>query len=196
MADPDGAGRQGARRPGAGARFDGPAGRCRRADAIALLRGAGHTGTDPLGVLAGRLKRRWLVEQRKSDAEEALALYRQGFELSSGKDAAQAFYHAINCAFMERAYACDVTASMGFAQEALTQCAASGKDDVWRHATEGEAHIYLGHPDEADAAYGRALLKQTWPWQVHSMYQQAVRAADLTEDPVMIDRINRRFPRP
>ncbi len=168
----------------------------RRADAIALLRGGGHAGTDPLGVLAGRLKRRWLVEHRKADAEEALALYRQGFEESFGSDAAQAFYHAINCAFMARAYRCDVTASMGYAQQALAQCAASGKDDVWRHATEGEAHIYLGHPDEADAAYGRALQRQAWPWQVQSLYQQAVRAADLTEDPAMIARINQRFPPP
>lgn len=168
----------------------------RRADAITLVRDAGHAGTDALGVLAGRLKRRWLVESRKADADEALALYRQGFEESFGKNAEQAFYHAINCAFMARAYSGDVTASMGYAQEALTQCAASGKDDVWRHATEGEAHIYLGHPDEADAAYLRALERRSAPWQLQSLYQQAVRAADLTDDPVMIARINQRFPHP
>jgi tetratricopeptide (TPR) repeat protein len=154
----------------------------RRTDAIKLLTEAKKKGTDPLGVLAGRLKRRWLAERRRADAEEALSLYRQALDLSEGKDAEQAFYHAINCAFMELAFGSDVTAARDFAQRALKLCEASGANDVWRHATEGEAHIYLGEAEAALRAYQQAMARSPKLWQAASMYQQAVRAADLMGD--------------
>lgn len=155
----------------------------RQADAIAILEGASGTGTDPLGVLAGRLKRRWLAERRRADAERALALYREALGRAESKgDAAQAFYHAINCAFMELAYGSDAEAARELARRALRHCDASRSNDVWRHATEGEAHLYLGDATSALDAYGRAAAFAPKPWQVASIYQQAVRAADLAGD--------------
>ena len=38
----------------------------------------------------------------------------------------------------------EVTAAREYAQQALAHCEASGANDVWRHATEGEAQVYLG----------------------------------------------------
>ena len=155
----------------------------RQADAIAILEGTSGTGTDPLGVLAGRLKRRWLAERRRADAERALALYRQALERAEAKgDAVQAFYHAINCAFMELAYGSDAEAARELARRALRHCGACAANDVWRSATEGEAHLYLGNPTAALEAYGRAAAFSPKPWQVASIYQQAVRAADLAGD--------------
>jgi tetratricopeptide (TPR) repeat protein len=116
----------------------------RQADAIDLLKKAQSKGTDPLGVLAGRLKRRWLVEQRRKDAEQASALYHEGLAQAEAKgDASQAYYHAINCAFMALAFEGNMTACRDYASRALTYCA-SRSPGIWRYATEGEAHIYLG----------------------------------------------------
>jgi pimeloyl-ACP methyl ester carboxylesterase len=153
----------------------------RQTEAIELLTSMkGVLGTDPLGVLAGRLKRRWLVERRRADAEKAMALYREGLEKAEAKsDAGQAFYHAINCAFMDLAYGSDVSSAREFATKALHYCDRSGRQDVWRYATEGEAHLYLGDSSAALQAYARATALSPQPWQAASMYQQAVRAADL-----------------
>ncbi|HEU5256094.1 MAG TPA: tetratricopeptide repeat-containing protein [Vicinamibacterales bacterium] len=153
----------------------------RQADAIELLTSMkDRLGTDPLGVLAGRLKRRWLVEHRRADAERAIALYLEGLIKAEAKpDAGQAFYHAINCAFMDLAYGSDVTSARDFAVKALRYAGESGHQDVWRYATEGEAHLYLGDSEAALAAYARAVALVKQPRQAASMYQQAIRAADL-----------------
>ena len=58
----------------------------RQGDAIDMLMKANPHGTDPIGVLAGRLKRRWLVEHKRSDAEQALSLYAPGTR--AGRDEA------------------------------------------------------------------------------------------------------------
>ena len=137
----------------------------RQGDAIDMLMKADPRGTDPIGVLAGRLKRRWLVERKRSDAEQARNLYGQALERAeTKKDAAQAYYHAINCAFMELAYGSDATACRTYAQRALTH-AAQATDDVWRRATEGEANLYLGNTAAAADAYRRALSLRPEPWQ-------------------------------
>jgi tetratricopeptide (TPR) repeat protein len=168
----------------------------RREDSIQLLTDAKATGTDPLGVLAGRLKRRWLAESRRADAERAMALYQQGLERNAGKNPAQAFYHAINCAFMAIAFAGDSTQARDYARQALAHCETSGVNDLWRHATEGEAHLYLGDSEAALVAYARAIDRSPGPRQVASIYQQAVRAADLAGDEEAFKKLIDLFQRP
>jgi tetratricopeptide (TPR) repeat protein len=147
----------------------------RQQEAIDLLVSAtASSGTDPAGVLAGRLKRRWLVERRRADAEQALALYAQSLE----RDPAQAYYHAINCAFMELAYGGDVGAFRAYADRALHHCA-TAPDNVWRRATLGEANLYVGNTALSADAYRRAIAANPEPRQAASLYQQAYRAADL-----------------
>jgi pimeloyl-ACP methyl ester carboxylesterase len=154
----------------------------RQSDAIDLLKRAHPKGTDPLGVLAGRLKRRWLVEHRRTDAEQALALYRDGLtHAEANDDPSQAQYHAINCAFMELAFAESPTACRDYAARALTHCAKVSAG-VWRFATEGEANIYLSNHTAVREAYARALAFDPSPRQTGSMYQQAFRAADLMDE--------------
>ena len=156
-------------------------------EAIDVLSHAKARGTDPIGVLAGRLKRRWLAESRRADAERATELYRQGLAgAEAANDAGQGRYHAINCAFMALAYADDAAAAQAFAVRALQHCERSGTEDVWRYATEGEARLYLHDSPAALDAYRRALTLARRAWQVSSMYQQAVRAADLAGDDALV----------
>ena len=140
--------------------------------------------TDAMGVLAGRLKRRWLVERRANDADEALKLYQEGFELSekSGRHD-QAFYHGINVAFMQLAYRGEEAAAKETAKKVLAHCAAA-KGDKWRMATEGEANLLLGDTEAALKAYRAAVGLSPSPRECDSMYQQAVRVASLVGNEV------------
>jgi len=102
------------------------------------------------------------------------------------KDAPQAFYHAINCAFMNLAFGSDITAAREFAQKALEHCTESGRQDIWRFATEGEAYLYLGDTDRALQSYAQALALGPQPREAASMYQQATRAADLVGEDALV----------
>jgi hypothetical protein len=173
----------------------------RQPDAIALLEtymeSQNRRGTDALGVLAGRLKRRWLVERRRQDAERALALYRRGYDAAvQRQDPAQAFYLGINVAFMELAYGHDLHASRAMAEAVLQHCrnSTAPKQRQWQLATEGEAHLVLGHLEHALPAYAGAVAAHPEPWELRSMQQQALRLADLVgADDAFIERLQRVF---
>jgi pimeloyl-ACP methyl ester carboxylesterase len=154
----------------------------RQEEAIALLeRRAGHE-TDPMGVLAGRLKRRWLAGRRRMDAERALALYRDAYEISAAKnDHTQAYYHGINVAFMELAYGSDYEAAKIAATEVLDHCSQSG-GDRWKTGTIAEANLILGETAAALAHYREAVTQLRSPREIESMLQQALRVADLLGD--------------
>jgi pimeloyl-ACP methyl ester carboxylesterase len=154
----------------------------RQQDAIALLESKAGEDTDPIGVLAGRLKRRWLAERRRSDAVHAMERYKQGYDLSVAKqDHAQAFYHGINIAFMELAYGSDQDAASTVAADVLKHCG-QAKRDFWRLATEGDAYLILGDNATAIARYREAIAMNPNPRQLKSMYQQALRLADLLNE--------------
>ncbi len=151
-------------------------------EAIAALEAQPNRGTDLTGVLAGRLKRRWLVERRAEDADASLRWYRQAFEQSrAAGDDRQVYYHAINVAFMEWAYKADRSAARAMADTALAACARSPVDR-WRLATEGEAAIILGDDQSALTAYRQALALKPSPREIDSIYQQASFELDLAEN--------------
>lgn len=154
----------------------------RQDEAIALLERYAGEETDPMGVLAGRMKRRWLAGHRRDDAERALALYRKAYQLSSARnDHAQAYYHAINMAFMELAYGSDYQAAKAIAGDVLRHCALARKN-IWRLAAEGEADLVLGETNVAIQRYKEAILLEPTPREFSSMFQQALRVADLMGD--------------
>ena len=99
----------------------------RQNDAIDLLRARGKPTTDAMGTLAGRLKRRWLRERREDDATRAMELYRQAYDLSENSDPAQAYYHAINIAFMNLALSGSLPDAQIWARRALEHCSAAAK---------------------------------------------------------------------
>lgn len=154
----------------------------RREEAIELLRS--HAATpDALGTLAGRLKRVWLAEGLRREAEDALDLYTRGFEAADRSgDVAEAAYHAINLAFLELTYRHDRKAAKTQAQTAL-ELSRQLPQSMWRAATDGEACLYLGDNEAGLDHYRRAVEMQPTPRELRSMYAQASRVANELRDP-------------
>jgi len=149
----------------------------RRERALAVLDAHAATGTDVLGVLAGRHKRSWLAEGRRDDAEAARDLYRRAYETATDQaDAEQAIYHGINLAFLLLVYEGDRRGAAEVAR-AVLQHATDAKPDHWRRASEGDAHLLLGDADEALRAYRAVVDEHPSPRDVESVYRQASRLA-------------------
>ena len=166
----------------------------RRDDAISVLKDSGReSNTDQMGTLGGRLKRRWLLERKKADADGARELYTKALAAAEkAADPAQVFYHAINVAFMALAVDGDKKTAKEHAQKALDHTA-KADEDVWNLATVGEANLYLGKSDAAVEGYRAALEKSPKPWQITSMFQQAVHVAELLEDEALAERLRGLF---
>jgi pimeloyl-ACP methyl ester carboxylesterase len=137
-----------------------------------LVDGRHRRNTDAIGVLAGRLKRRWIAEHAEADAQRAQELYAKGLQLSEPDDHAQAFYHGVNIAFMNRVYGESPQQAKEMAAKALQHCA-QAKRDIWRVATEAECYLYLGNFEDALKRYSEAVAMNPKPWQVRSMHKQA-----------------------
>ena len=174
--------------------------RGRQKDAIDLLAQRKGSHTDAMGTLAGRLKRRWLRERIKSDAERASDLYRQAYQLSKDTDPHQAYYHAINLAFMELAFRRNYAEVKLWAHRALDHSAAAagklGDARAWRFATEGEANLLLGEIDTAMLRYRDAIAEHPNPWQLESMFLQALEVARQLEDTTLAERLANVFGTP
>ena len=174
-------------------------------DAVRILEKRGEqSGTDVLGTLAGRIKRRWVGQRRDEDARLARRLYERGYELSSaGGDHAQAYYHAINIAFLQLVHGRDPVSASNSARRALDHCEQQRNrlkaerivdmDALWRAATEGEAHLVLGDTAAALAGYDRALALEPRPWQALSMYWQGRLVAEETKNKEAVEELDVRF---
>ena len=141
-------------------------------------------GTDPLGALAGRYKRRWIIERRQSDVDRAFELYRAGFlaaTTSVPADHGQAYYHGTNLMYLEMASNNNYDAARALALSVRNHCQAdtSPKSRFWRLATEGDALIALGMKDEALAVHARAAVEEMNPWQALSIQEQSLDIAGL-----------------
>lgn len=161
-----------------------------RADAAVelLQRAGGRSSSDVLGVLAGRLKRRWLLVPVQQDGAQALALYREGLALArQAGDPAQAYYLGINVAFMLLAFEKNVSAARRQARTTLADCESAAADErsdqrKWRLATEGEALLMLGQNAKALQRYTAAVACEPSPREMQSMYQQAIYLSRLVGD--------------
>jgi pimeloyl-ACP methyl ester carboxylesterase len=157
--------------------------RHRRQDAIDVLRARGDSDIDTLGVLAGRYKRQWLVNQQEQDLERATELYQKGYEAACAeKNAGQCFYHGINLGYLKLATE-RLAEAKTLAGAVLQHCAdyatLSQKDMFWRLASEGDAFVILGQKHDGLAKHAQAAALKIQPWQALSMEEQAVRVADL-----------------
>lgn len=149
-------------------------------DALAVLEPAAARGTDARGVLAGRLKRRWLREGRQVDGQRALALYQQAYDTAvAAADHRQALYHGINLCFLQTAMAAGAPAE-AMARQVLDHCR-HAPDDFWCLGTAAEAQLLLADDAAALAGYRSALAvtPPPQPRQIESMHAQACRLATL-----------------
>lgn len=137
----------------------------------------GRDRLDPQGVLAGRLKRRWLLERRQADFDRALLLYTESraAAIDSG-NFAQAYYQGINVAFLLLAATADHDAIPQAALEAARLALAHvelAPPNPWATATRGEALLLLSQFDDAIAAYRLASDAAPSLRARNSMYVQA-----------------------
>jgi len=155
--------------------------------AIEVLKRATPDQYDARGVLAGRLKRRWLLARRAADGKEALSIYEDAYRRAAeNRQSAAAFYNGINTAFMKLAFSGELADAQAVASDVLLHCRAAARDRrtprQWLRATEGEAHLVLGKPELAIAKYSDAVAATAAAWEKDSMYQQATRIASILND--------------
>jgi len=154
------------------------------AAALGVLKSHKPKGTDVLGVLAGRLKRRWWLTSNADDLEDARKLYQDAYDQSVAKnppDHDQAYYHGINLAYLAVAAQRDFNTARLLASKVLEHVARASDPGLkhWRLATEGDALMILGRADEAIAKHQKAGAQELKPWEAGSMEEQALRVADL-----------------
>jgi pimeloyl-ACP methyl ester carboxylesterase len=137
----------------------------------------GRDQLDPRGVLAGRLKRRWLFERRQVDFERALLLYTESRASAIiCENFSQAYYHGINVAFLLLASTGDHDPVPQLALEAARlalEHVELAAPSPWATATRGEALLLLGQLEDAIAAYCIASRAATSVRDRNSMYVQA-----------------------
>ena len=88
---------------------------------------------------------------------------------------------------MYLAYHEDLTNARVWASNVLPHCQAAAQVElpsgrIWRLATEGEANLILGNRKETLDRYRAAVESKPKPWQLASMYGQALYNADALED--------------
>jgi len=168
----------------------------RQDEAIALLRTANHDWYDARGVLAGRLKRRWLLLHAEADGRDALMIYREAFKRAAAKEMhGDAFYNGINFAFMTLALERDLSAAREISKKVLQHCGEADQltKKYWLLATEAEAHLVLGNTELGMIRYGQAVDRMSSPREKDSMYQQAFRIAAILNDEAAAAQITRIF---
>jgi pimeloyl-ACP methyl ester carboxylesterase len=163
-------------------------------EALALLeRSTGVVqSTDAMGILAGRIKRRWLLYRSADDLARAKELYSAAYESAAlANDRPQMFYHAINVAFLELVAAPrhseKPSEAVRFAEIALS-CCVSENPPHWELATRGEANLILGRFDEAVEWYQAAVAASPSQRAVVSMYSQA---GHIAEHSLSADELNK-----
>ena len=160
-------------------------------EAITLLEKVYQRSTELTGMLAGRLKRRWLAdpEVRKGEGERAAQLYFAAYEAAhKASDHAQASYNGINYAFMTLALHEDKQRAAEMAASVLAHCKTS-TNDAWKLATMGEAYLYQGQTEHALTSYNAALTQEWDTRDRDSMQRQAIWATRLLEDEIAEARI-------
>lgn len=169
-------------------------------EALTLLEqrcNGGMSYTDALGTLGGRLKRRWLAERTEADLLRSRKFYASGLDFSlEQNDHAQAYYHAINIAFLDlMASPPDSTITdqvLEMARRAKAYCALS-RESFWRIATEAEAELIQGDLKRATELYSQAISMEESPRAIDSMYSQAIRVASRTHGKSGAQRIEEAF---
>lgn len=155
----------------------------RSSDALTLLENhCNRTSSEAMGVLGGRIKRRWIIERSNDDLLRAKNLYERGLEIAESEgDSAQAYYHAINIAFLDLLSA-PATSRVPIkvstmARRALDHCA-NAERNHWSLATQAEAYLMLDDMAKAEELYLNAIGSADSPRAEQSMYSQALLVAN------------------
>lgn len=137
-----------------------------------------NTSTDFMGILGGRWKRKYLMDEKGEYLEKAIWWYDKALKLSTEADNSnQIFYHSINLAFLHLMDDnTDLNKTKKMAQMAMDHCAKSEHKDYWHTATVAEAHLYLGNFDECKKHYTQAIagcnksVRETSSMMINAFY--------------------------
>jgi predicted acylesterase/phospholipase RssA len=168
-----------------------PAGR-RLDRALVILQEAGgleaSTCAETLGLAGAIYKRRWDVQARRVDLENALWCYRRGFDQH---DQAERWYAGVNAAFVadrlagleddalgESSRAIALRREARDIRESIVDNLAGG-DGGWHDATRGEALFGLGRFDEASERLAAAASNTKELWRQETTAMQLAALAEL-----------------
>ena len=132
--------------------------------------------TDAMGVLAGRYKRRWLANRKKSDAKKSYTNYLEAYNTSvDNKDINQIFYHAINLSFLDLCFNEERSSSAKYANIALKNCKQIEIPDHWNLATQADALLIIGnHDNDVIELYREAFQSVKSYREQDSMIEQTI----------------------
>ena len=170
----------------------------------------GRPSTDAVGVLAGRLKRRWLVDRRSADWARARELYAEGLQVADPQNAAespsetaatqldpdQAMYHAINIVFLDAMQAPPLSNPVPHVLRSAERAiwyAERSAENHWRFATEGDANQVLRKLDVSCERYTKARMLAGRQRDIASMYSQALRLAEHLHGGSGVNLVQRAF---
>lgn len=156
----------------------------RRVEATQVVENHFEQGTatlDAVGVLAGRLKRRWLFSRAQADYDRSLALYEEALQRAVElKELEQAYYHGINIAFLKLMRGPEhvgVSEETREAAKLARMFAKKAPETSWSLATIGEASLMLGELRKGLVAYERARKTAGTVRAQQSMFSQALQVA-------------------
>jgi pimeloyl-ACP methyl ester carboxylesterase len=117
--------------------------------------------TDLMGILGGRWKRKFLLENNEEYLNLAIGCYSKALNISVEKnESSQIYYHAINLAFLYLMQNEDnLTATKQMAELAIKHCEINSQGQYWESATRAEAYLYLNNFEESKKLYKEAIEK-------------------------------------
>ena len=95
--------------------------------------------------------------------------------------------------FDKLAFERDSDSAKEMAHKVIDHCANARQSDAWCLATKAEAYFYLSEPSAGLAAYEEAVATNPEPWQVKSMFTQALHVMDALDDQTSAASLKRIF---
>ncbi len=113
--------------------------------------------TDLMGIMGGRLKRKFIQSFSETDGKKAMEYYGKALDISTEKrDDEQIYYHAINLAFLSLVYKEDKNKMREYAEMAMAATEKVSIPSLWKNATVAEAAMYQGNFEKAKEFYSMA----------------------------------------
>lgn len=120
-------------------------------------RTAENEGLHLLGLLAGRIKRRYLKHHKDSDGDLSFKLYKKAYDLAvEQENLDQQYFLAINLAFLSLIHEEDRAAMKQYATLSRKRAQEDPFDSIWKSATIAEASLYLADFETAKEEYTKA----------------------------------------
>lgn len=119
------------------------------------------SNTDIMGILGGRFKRKYLIEESNSLLGKAIFWYEKALQLSiQSQVSSQVYYHAINLTFLYLMQnEANLSKTKEMAELALKHCQIVKGGEYWEDATIAEAHLYLNDFEKSKIYYMSAITK-------------------------------------